>query len=803
MAKRSEPSGTLPVKPNSALDAQSFGHLLHLLRTQKELSQTDLANQLKRSTSFVSLLETGLRRPTRELIDLLADALGLPDDSDVKRDLIRAAGYEPSELSTIIQRIVDAVTERTHCGEASRLLLSADLAALIDGWTESFKLKKRFDLGYFDEVSKGYQQLLQRRHYSPTLMTYLQMGLAETLVQQGELGRAETLAQEANAGLEALQVAPDWAPTLSPESRAIQGLIFVHNGNYLTGKMLIEQAIAFYQKYLQSNRIPEDAAFIGLGSSYKRLAQVLLLQGEPESALTYCFMAETYLMRADHTEERDHWLRRTAEQKAWAYSKLGDYERAIELRMRTRDEFLKAHDDYGLTRNLLYTGDDYLGRVKAEVKRSLSSMSADKALLVDLGRRTKLIRAALMKPQTDEWLENAEKCYREAQVGLERFGQNTLLGRCLSNLAVVLRYKALLTANDALFESAQEELVRAQTLEQGIGQKRRLPGIYEALGDLAVDRDHLARAKYYYDKGLQELESVIVRSSDIASKGQRERLERALQVVNAHMRRAQRASPQGPAQKSDLALPVSASLERWQEICKRLVKQVLTAVLPVHEAQGPAAYSSRDDAWLAKMRALDHAPGGRMLVQGRLSDSLALRLPAGLSPEGARIHESRYREFSAAVANAVEVSWDLCCRPQVERGLGYPDNVERVREQVQNALKYVDTRGYRLDSSPYETPLDFAVKGSHVLVEIPPALFNLILTPDQAMSPLFVTLCYEFHDEGLARELAQVFHELVVAANDALDQPPKQEPTQQWLAQLIATPVIHPGLTGGAVFAPA
>jgi tetratricopeptide (TPR) repeat protein len=519
--------------------------------------------------------------------------------------------------------------------------------------------------------------------------------------------------------------------------------------------------------------------FIGLGSSYKRLAQVALLQGEPEGALTYCITAEAYLYRASPSDERSHWLLRTAEQKAWAYAKLGDFTKAIALRKHTREEFAKVHDDYAMTRNSLYTGDDYLGQVKAQVKKALSELSVDATHHADLKRRADVIHAALSMPTVRDWLESAEQQYLDARRGLEGSGQNTLMGRCLSNLGITLRYKALLDGDTALLDTAQNYLVDALSLEQGIGHWRRLPGIYEALADLAVDQNSLSGAQFYYEKALDSLDTLLVRSADMAAAAQRGRIFAGLQVVNAHLKERQ------PGRR----LLGILGPEKWQSTCERLVELLVSFVMQQQQAKGLIALSNRDDHWIDCTYALDSAEGGRTLVQNRLSDALTVKLPAGLSPAGARTQEMRHRTFSQAIESArgtlQDTSHDICSRSHVERSLANADMFEFTYEQITNALHFLTDypQGYQLQSSVYEVPLGYAVKRSHVLIEVPHTLAHHFDSREEVLRHK-VTLCYEFHDEALARSLLEIAHEFADMCAALGDQAPNPEPTCSWLRRL-------------------
>jgi len=779
-----------------------FGDVLSSLRNERNLTQTQLAEAIHRSTSFISLLESGQRRPARELIDALADALGLEPDSENRGALLRAAGFEPRELSGAIARVVDILAEQTPISESHKIIVRSDLNAFIDGWLRHAKLRLHFDQGNFNEVAAQSEEMLQQRHFSPTLLTSVRMTLAETMVQEGELSRAETLITEATTDVDAGQVAPEWTPTLRAELRALQGLIFLHNGNYSSAKMLIEQTVGMYHQLLTSGRISDDIGYLGLGVNYKRLAQIAILQGEPGNGFTFCMTAESYLLRANESAERTHWLLRVAEQKAWAYTKLGDFPRAIRLRLQTHEALQRAHDDYGAIRNWLYTGDDYLSPLKLAVKQALSAAFPDAAAPMDLQRRTAAIRDALTTSEARVWLSHAEQSYQQALEGLEKYGQNMLIGRCLSNLATVLRFRSIRDNNATAAEQAQVYLGRALTLEQGIRQRRRLPGIYETLGDLELDHGNLTSAKQFYNDGLQALDAYQVDSNDTAARAQRERLKSAQQAVEVLLAEEARNRPPGVFLVSYPQAP-SASEARWQELCKQLLE--LTQEQILSRTAALVAFSNKEDTWVEKLCAFDAEDGGRKLLQDTLSDSLTVKLGAGLSPTGASTHEKRHNVFRLAIQRAHtedDLSIDLCCRPHIEHGLRYPDTSELMRQQIRNAYEFMTTwkQGYRLESSIYSVPMGFAVKRSHVLIEIPARSASRFLGPEKLTQHVGATLCYEFKDdEEFARKLRDLFHEFLSVAVSASECPPRQESTVDWLKRLLEPPVIITGLTGGGM----
>ena len=798
MAKRPGASSTTQSKYTADLEALSFGQALNNIRTERELSQTALANRLDRSTSFVSLLETGHRRPNRELIERLSQALELPSDSPDRNALLRAAGYEVGEISGTITRLVDTVRKKHQLGEAERFGLHADLSALVSGWEDYFKIVKQFDQGLFTQVATSCEHLLEQKHLSPTLHTNVRMILADTKTHRGELNAAETTAKVAAINIENGAVAPALAPTLNADITALRGLIAVDRGRYKEGKHLLETSIGQYQRLLVTQKAADkpdipfsaDIAYIGIGSSYKRLAEITLLQGEPVNAFSYCLAAESYLNQATPSEERDRWLRRTAEQKAWAYTKLGDFERAIELRGKTHNALERAHDEYGLARHTLYTGNDYLSLVKEEIRQELAQEPASVSQQVALDRRAQKTGAILRRKRISDALTYAKERYEKARQQLETYDQQRLLGLCLSNLATTLRYIALRDNDKAAVADARKLLAQALTLEQSIGHHRRIATIYESLGDLEVDQAHFQSAQYYYRKGIEQLETYLGSARDAAAATQLERMSRSAEEVERLLR-----SRNGHAGR--LPFEVLSPDERWSALCYDL-EQLAHRVIESSGRQ-PVAYSSRADNWGIIIFEVEQLPGGRRMLQNGLSDALTLKVRAGVSPDGARLHGERFEFFEYAIRKATapgDRNQDLCSRAYVERELRQEGTAELTREQIEQALNWMESNptGYWLDSSDADVPLAFFLKGSRILFEIPAQLAPTFPGSGGSAQHVGTSLCYDITDAEGAHELQALYDKFVNTANELRCGRPNSETTIEWLRRLSGTRMPAPGL---------
>jgi transcriptional regulator with XRE-family HTH domain len=86
-------SHTNDIERKQPSDAQSFGLMMRALRERKRLSQTRLAAAAGFDHSYISRIEAGTRRPTREAVEKLADVLGLVDNE--RNAFFAAGGFLP------------------------------------------------------------------------------------------------------------------------------------------------------------------------------------------------------------------------------------------------------------------------------------------------------------------------------------------------------------------------------------------------------------------------------------------------------------------------------------------------------------------------------------------------------------------------------------------------------------------------------------------------------------------------------------------------------------------------------------
>jgi transcriptional regulator with XRE-family HTH domain len=85
---------------NATAEVTSVGRLLRQWRTERRISQLDLANQAEVSTRHLSFIETGRAKPSRQMVLVLSSALEVPLRE--RNSLLLAAGYAPAYRETAL-----------------------------------------------------------------------------------------------------------------------------------------------------------------------------------------------------------------------------------------------------------------------------------------------------------------------------------------------------------------------------------------------------------------------------------------------------------------------------------------------------------------------------------------------------------------------------------------------------------------------------------------------------------------------------------------------------------------------------
>jgi transcriptional regulator with XRE-family HTH domain len=85
---------------NGSASASSVGRMLRQWRSERRISQLDLALQAEVSTRHLSFIETGRAKPSRQMVLLLSSALEVPLRE--RNTLLLAAGYAPAYRETAL-----------------------------------------------------------------------------------------------------------------------------------------------------------------------------------------------------------------------------------------------------------------------------------------------------------------------------------------------------------------------------------------------------------------------------------------------------------------------------------------------------------------------------------------------------------------------------------------------------------------------------------------------------------------------------------------------------------------------------
>lgn len=108
---------------------RSFAELLRWYRERTGVSQARLARLVGVDHSYVSRLERGERRPSRDLVVRKADALSLPA-ADASA-LLSSAGFSPSVLDPEVEALVLLLSDRMVPEEVRSGLRQAIRSAIV------------------------------------------------------------------------------------------------------------------------------------------------------------------------------------------------------------------------------------------------------------------------------------------------------------------------------------------------------------------------------------------------------------------------------------------------------------------------------------------------------------------------------------------------------------------------------------------------------------------------------------------------------------------------------------------------
>lgn len=757
---------------SAGMSTKGFGPMLKHMRGTRTpaWSQADLADWLGRSTSFVSLIENGQRHPTRELIGRIAQALQLSHEEEAR--LLEAAGYPNDPAGIAVEEVVQALRQIGPLDAADLEMMRADLANVITAWRDLVVWKNVLSTGVLKDAREQLAQLQEDAAVTPAIRLYSNKILAEVDLRLGKLGDSsrlldelrEKLRQEADgAGELAHALSRTRADVLEAEILGKRGIVALGNGHFAAARAKFEESKKAYLKLLLDAPGYERAeVYQGLGWSYKLLAQMALYRDQPGEALEYCASAEANLILAGASPKQAEERRRVLELEAWAYSRLQQFDRAIQLRKETRTASEEAGDTIGAIKSRLYLADDYRDLIESRIEERRQSTGL---LHVSPGILVKALRAD--GSLDDALLDEAERACVDAVEHCRRTDEQPVLGRAYRNLAFMHRIQCR-------YAEAQRCLDLALAQEQATATRHRIPSVLLAFAELAWDKDQLEEAERRYDEAMEALEALGPHELDDASKSRlRWRIQHGLDALR--LRHETEAL-------DDIELVNAANLYSWALKANKLKKVVQDAIRK-HGAV-PTSTSGRTVEWLEELCAIEErAPGPRILAQNRLSNALAAHLPAGYPPEDEAFHRRRHGALwqnlkRAHERNAHGYYRDLCCRSTVESSLG-----ERaVRRRIQGALELLERfpATYTLEAGVYPLPVSFMVKGSCVWLEKPDSQSPQIRQPDDSslMSSDAPIFCYRIDDSDLARKLTGIFDDLVELARHGAPGAPS---AQQWL----------------------
>ncbi|GEM_PF-2321673 len=789
---------TLPQQNRAARTA--FPETLRRLRDNKEMSQKDLADRIGRSISLISLLESGRRIPTITLIGILSNALGL--NAEEEQLLLESAGYKTDPLNAAVSSLISHLESTYQLSPNDREIVAQDIGAVVTSWDQFFQSRRYLFAGQFEAARDAFDEIKKHNEYTPTLRTFARKYLADAWLELGEFGKAR---QYINKALVAITRLPkDWARGLQAEVYATKGIMALRAGRYLDAEEYIKKSIAIYNEYLRMPGASEALIHEGLGRSYKRLAQVAMFAGEPMPALSHCLEAETHLLATPPTPARATFLRRIKELRAWAYSKNGEFSRAVALYEEALRECERVQETAGVTKNQLYLGDAY----RREIQDLLITHGWHKAL--EPGERRKIIQNVFQNPANIELLRKAEEYYRAALDGLRGERSRLLLGRCLLCLGILLRIRGSLAAqpDQEKYREAQTLLNEALQLEHLIGSGRRLPNVYEALAELTWEWEQDGWRELtlrYYRDALEGLTTPLITTKDPSAQRLRKRVQMALDLLQTYKPSGE--TPQVLMNISEVtsALPSSFSTETaWRDLCAELITRVYKFIVIDHidHQIRPTETTPYSERWAEIMAHFEQKPGPRFMAQNELSSSLSLNLPPGYPATAARYHIDRYYAFrqnlqsplaanGTLAATPVRVkSRDLCCRKTLAEGLHTKDADRRILNQMEEALGLLDSwpAAYELEAGIYEIPLSFEIKGLEALLEIPYPLADRF-TLDHRNGVMQTAICYQIDDsiEGGAtfvRDLAGLFEQLLREAQRIIGVQERLS-TKDWLREEI------------------
>ncbi len=631
-----------------------------LLRTYREghspaLTQGQLANATGYSMALISRLESGQRRPSRDVVDKLAAALRLTHDQT--QQLLRTAGLSVEGALDDVTHLTDAILVDDPRDLIIRGLVQSDISTQADAWRALTAASRKMREGELPAVVPVFRSLLPRRELSRTLRIYAARKLCEAYRRLGDLPRARAALTRGERLLDSLIVGDkstrrrtatgDMADRANRESwpigflrgslTALHGEIEETGGEYETARGHYQTSLANY--IALRNSLPEgahrDAAQLGVVRALIRLAKISNLLGENDAALVLCEQAKNELSHVPPSWQHEDASRKLKAVAASAHARNLDFDRAIELHHAALRDAEQSGAPAVILLNLLFLGDDYRRRIEARLDDARRNPHTRR---LERSSRQVLNSMEFRGPddapgdrEIAEWLDAAERYYDEAE-RVYRMGKTTTSrGHLLTSKAIAARYRGH-------FDEAETLLLQALEEELSNGPTPRLSSVYTALGDVAWDRDMFQQAAYWYKRAQKEL------GGDEGSR-YRARNEHLIRVEES-LRAVERRLHVGAGatyRHADLA-------SDWHLARNKLIHLVRDRIIATQVR--PLTEDATDPLWLAEMADFEALPGGRVLAQNALSNSLLERLPDDVPAASQAQHQRRRAQFLANVRAA-------------------------------------------------------------------------------------------------------------------------------------------------------
>lgn len=723
-ATRDETGG---VRPTSA-----FGDVVRKLREARNLTQTTLAARMDQSVSYISLIESGRRKPTQRVITNLLSALDLSEAE--KTELQVAAGLPTSPLDTAVQHCIAALEVEVGPDVFDRHLLRQDLTALLNGWKDAVYGRRAMESGQFDTARKAFTDIAEDSALTPMLLANAYIRLADLSEKQGQVNASEVFGQRAQAI--AAQQNLTWARALRAEISGTQGFIAARAGQLHLAQVLTDRGTGDDKALKVASEQAGDTeaiivARIGIANAYSRLALSALFSADAGRGMSYAQEGLSYLPAAPERDIARTRLRLQA-LEAWAYFQLKRYDDARALRLAILDEYEAMNDTYGVAKTRSYLADDNRSRVV----ELLGEHTAEVVTPEQRRARIAELRAGKQSARFRELLEDAIDTYQKAIDGLTPVGDLILLARARRNLGDLFRYRWLLDGNQADRDACERLLNVALDAEKqmylGTGYPgRRLPNVYESLGLLAWDEGTLASARDNYQNALDALQKPGMTTTDPASENMLARLRQAIGLITT----ALGAMPE--KRSADIAATRTIWRERpddagarerhWRNVTERL-EQLVIPTLRALARDGAEPISDMSARWAKALYELEMQDGPRIMAQRELSAILLPRGPSSPPQEVRKWRERRREQLQANIETAHEryatpLYQDICSTRHVTESLCAAMD-EHQEEHFEQAIDLLRRAGdtYHITHIAFDLPLGFAIKGKMLLIQAPEEL---------------------------------------------------------------------------------